>query len=316
MNRKTSLHIARKAWVFLLLMALTFLAISQRQLLSEALDKLAILTTLKLVIAFAVQLLLWSVQILVWRETVKSMSGSTIGYKSSTVHLAALVVGKYIPGKLWGMIARGGKLIQQGMTVNTAFEVTLYEQMLIVISAVLIFLIGYSVFAEQELRLFALCGFFACLSLPTLLPRFGTCLYRWKFFKNTPKTTSSRLAEISHARIYWLTWLHSIAWLLQGLIVIILAAGISINIQDIAWALIASNAMSSLIGFFAFFAPAGAGIREASFIFLLHEEISIENLAALTILIRLWTLVADLSLGIIGASLAVSLAETESKNNH
>ena len=262
-------------------------------------------------VALVIQLCLWLVQALAWKETVSVLQNKEIDFRSALVHLGALVTGKYLPGKIWGMVVRAGILSQSGVTIGSTFRITAYEQITILASGMLVFLIGYAMSSVSWFQISAIGMIIVVLACLPLLIKFLEMTGR--FFVESEKENQEELsiettAHLSATKLYWLVGLQSLAWILQGLIVVILASGLFNKPIGTAPLLIASNSLASLIGFIAVFAPGGIGVREAAFGFLLRPEFEIESIITIALVLRLWTMSADIVLGIYSAATFNQLA--------
>lgn len=307
---KTSelITLLRRLWLSGFAIFVVLMILWQGDALSEALPALADLSAMTLLGVIFIQLLLWAVQVLVWRETVRTVTHQLPDFKRCAVHLAALVLGKYIPGKIWGMAARGGDLLAEGMKPQAVVQVTLYEQALILISAMFVTAIGYSLSLDAGGTIFVLCALLIFIFLLHPGARaVGLLIERFSLADSmrSHSAVTSLFAGSLSGRIHWLTALHILAWVLQGLIVVLLAMALGITTGTMEWQLIAANAASALLGFFALFAPAGIGVREAAFVAFLHESHDFQTITLLAILLRLWSVLSDILLGLIGSGLAL-----------
>jgi hypothetical protein len=140
-----------------------------------------------LLMAAITQFSVWLALALGWRETVTCCAHFRIGVRDAFAHLGLFTAGKYLPGKVWGALARGTRLGQAGSTLGGAAQATLVEQVLVFHSAAaLCALIGAWVL-DDAWRLplaHSSCCWLACRSAASGSRRQGQSWYcsghRWK----------------------------------------------------------------------------------------------------------------------------------------
>jgi uncharacterized membrane protein YbhN (UPF0104 family) len=283
-----------------LLLGLLIVLVWQFDFIARALGLLGRLSLVVIAAALVLQLSLWAIQVHVWRETLHAVSGRRIRWRAGLAHLAAVVLGKYLPGKVWGMAARGGALLAEGDDTATVVRATLYEQSMIVATAGLVTLSALLLSSPHVSEYMAvgvsLAGF---LILVWLLGPFAALFDRLlRLLSGKRHGSSNPLQKIVGSKTRaLLIALQSLAWIVQGLIVLLFAGSLGISIRSSGLEIVGANAAAAVAGFIAIFAPAGIGIREASFVAFLQGAIDIEVLAVVALLVRVWSVLADLMLG-------------------
>jgi len=295
------LNLVKKFWLIVFLISsLVFLLhyfIEQATLVSKPLyfsSKFFLLTVL-------VHIVFWILSSLTWKYLLLMVCNVSISPFQSFSQLVLVSIGKYMPGKVWGMVARGTQLKERGIDIKGIFLLTIQEQMLLlhasaIVSAILIgFLIettwAYGLMTVAVLSVLA--GRRIQILFITLFDRLMSHLKKDKL--NIKKTITQR-HYLSLLMAYMMIWILA-GCIFSGLYFTFMTQNeFSLNI--IAW-LILANTIGITIGFFALFAPAGIGVRESISSLVLSQVMPLEQAIFLSLLFRLWTVLTELSSGII-----------------
>ena len=74
----------------------------------------------------------------IWRRIVRVLAGTQITLWSSYLQLAVVAVGKYVPGKVWGFVARVGEMYRKQIPVHLSVMSSVVEQLLVTTGALLV----------------------------------------------------------------------------------------------------------------------------------------------------------------------------------
>lgn len=302
---KRSIQLTRRLWVALLLLAAIAYLFLQREQFAQVSELFTSVSWSDIFVISAFQVILWFVQIVAWRHAVWHCASLTINTSRSIMHLSALVMGKYVPGKIWGITARGADLVTGGVKISLAAKITIYEQMAILISAAIVaaggLLIAHGlaippVIILQLAFLLSASAFMVFLGGPLAIR-----IARYARMHSVPDISAAeiKLKSTYVSTVYQIS-LQATAWIIHGIIVVALAHAIGIDTTDLFWRIVSVNASATAVGFIALFAPAGIGVREATFVMLLSSSESSTSLIVLTIAARAWSVVADILLGLVG----------------
>jgi glycosyltransferase 2 family protein len=216
--------------------------------------------------------------------------------------------GKYVPGKVWVILLRMSILGRSLGITRTAVGITaMYEALVSMAAGAMIgVLLLYTLSAEQS----GLAGYNLYWLAPIALTPIG--LVGLNRFVNRV----NRWRKGVHAKQYPRVKLHlvlggllqaSVGWFLLGLSLWMTLRGLQADPDPLTWEtylhLTSINALAYVIGFVAFFMPAGAGFRELALQTLLTLELSRDMdttaaaaLAAVTaIVLRLIWTIAELT---------------------
>ncbi len=238
----------------------------------------------------------------VWQHNLRMTVGVPIGFLVALRHSAMLLVGKYLPGKIWGVVARERDLASTGCTSQQVYTATYIEQLLTLHSGAVLglwalFLIDRPGWWQASLL---------ALSVVSLIiiPQSHRLLMRWlgdglgSRWQGTARLLDNlSLSVVSYVKLfagYLLQWLAlgSILVTLQLVTTGVWPAGPQLVL------LVGVNAIAMIAGFLALFSPGGIGIREGVMVALLTPSLGLSQAMILSIMMRLVMVVADLLIGI------------------
>jgi len=249
----------------------------------------------------AAQAAFWAINALAWRTVLRTNEVYTVSTAAALVQLATANVGKYVPGKIWGMVARGALLGRHGVSARRVVGVTLQEQYCLVLSGVVTCWVFTPLLvpgtATVLLGAMALVGLAFTVWLGWLVyvsfgQRVSRLVQRWRRVDDEEPASVRTLPARAFVTI---VGLYALGWLLNGLVLALIyisAFPMSLDGQGFATVVIA-NTVGITIGFFAVFAPAGIGVREGMTAWMLSTYMPLADAVILTVLFRLWLLAVD-----------------------
>lgn len=253
-----------------------------------------------LILVVLLQIIYWCLSSYSWQRVLLQTTGVKMPLKDCFSQNALLLVGKYIPGKIWGMVARVHQLKKFGIEVNSSLHATYLEQLNSLHVGLIFGVICWVMAIGYELRWVV--SVFSISSL-FVVPIWHETIFRY-LFKIIPEKWRHRfqvytVIEMPVRDYLLLACLYFLEWFLAGIIAvfifIVMIGGLpSLNF---AWLLIGSNAVSMVAGFIAVFAPAGIGVREIVNGDILLSALTITEIAGLVILLRCWSVCSDIILG-------------------
>jgi len=247
--------------------------------------------------ALGLQLLYWLLNSWCWQSTVAWCTGVRLNLLQGFSQLAMSTLGKYFPGKIWGMVARASLLVQLGAGKPQSVYATLNEQFLILhsaclTSAVLWYLVDHS-WWSLALAIAAVASVPALPPLQSLAFRLGARLLPALVPKQEKLLLGAGKMTLLLAA-YCIIWLSigavfcCVYWLLFP----------AEPAPAIAARLIVANTIGIGIGFFAIFSPGGLGVREAITSSLLASQLGLEQALLLCLMFRLWIVISELLSGL------------------
>ena len=242
------------------------------------------------------QALFWYVNARTWRWVLEANAAVTVSTWEAFWQLATVNAGKYLPGKVWGMVARGGLLKRHGVPTSRVVSVTVQEQYFLVLSAIVLgVLLGgtllpilavISVPLATAVLIAGWIGQRKCSQWAGYwLGRLGANAASG--FAPTPLVSAPVFAKLIS--------LYTLGWLLNGMVLVLLYYSAFAGAPDLVGlgTIVVANTLGITAGFFALFAPAGIGVREGFTAWLMGFHFPLADAVVLTVLFRLWLLAVD-----------------------
>ena len=245
------------------------------------------------------QLMFWLTYSLLWRRLIIRVALIDITLWESFRQLNLLNIGKYLPGKIWGVIARGASLSDKGVTATSAIVATCIEQTLVLHSAVVVSAILFASLHPSWATTTPALLSMMTLGLGSLLLKFAFRLYLYLIKPNANVIDTQGIGLISTFTYLKFALGHCLGWIVNG----VLFAGIYHAFFDVSPTLqlldnlILANTIGVTLGFLAIFAPGGIGVREAATSGILTLVMPLEDAVMLAVLFRLWLLMTDILVG-------------------
>jgi hypothetical protein len=230
-----------------------------------------------------------------WCRIVQSSTGLSLSVYEGFRQIAVVSLGKYLPGKVWGAIARGAVLTKLGVRARSVILATFHEQYLLVVSGVAVFVLCLAPLLGMPWMLVAgVCGgavaalgFYAQAVGFRVVGRFSA------------KDEVSDVGDT--VGFAWQLYIRLIArfvllWILNGLIFTCLCYALFPGplTLDRVTILILANTAGITAGFFALFAPGGIGVREAVSSAILTGMMPFADALMLGVVFRVWVTAIEL----------------------
>jgi uncharacterized membrane protein YbhN (UPF0104 family) len=230
----------------------------------------------------------------IWRRIVELTTETRITLWSSYFQLAAAGVGKYVPGKVWGFVARAGVMYGQRIPVYLSALSSVVEQMLLVIGALLVAIITALIALPSYWIAIMIVGIslllaaiVACSKVPTIT--------RWLLHRRKIEAIPDTISAFHFKRVFRFSLAYSVLWVLNGLIFSVIYYSLfdaPVTAQGVG-ALILANTVGIVLGFFAFFLPGGIGVREAIVTFILAGFVPVREALLAAVCYRAWMIFVD-----------------------
>jgi uncharacterized membrane protein YbhN (UPF0104 family) len=236
----------------------------------------------------------------VWRRLVFAVTGVSSKISDAYLQMASVAAGKYVPGKIWGIVARTGQLQRIGVSAKMSVVSSVIEQLAVFVGGSVV-AVGAALLAFPQYAFgIAVAGAALLLGL-IVLPRFTPRIIA--FVERRRGGSDIATPAIEGVSRYWLKYCsaHVLLWLISGTTLCVIyfsLFGGEFNAQGIA-ALILANTIGFIVGFLAVFAPGGLGVREATMVAVLTPFFPIrEALIAAIVLRALWVFFDGINCGI------------------
>lgn len=248
--------------------------------------------TLPLVGLLQVVFLLLAAEI--WRRVVQVLTGASISFPSAYLQLAVVAVGKYVPGKVWGFVARTGDMYRHNIPVHLSVMSSVVEQLLVMTGALLVAVLAALV-ALPEFRVaiitIGVLLFVVAIVTLTKVPD----LTRWVMRKRGNNDMPAELPGYHPTSVIGFSAAYAVLWILSGLIFSIIYFSLfdaPLRSESVA-ALTLANTTGIVLGFFAFFVPGGLGVREAVATGVLAGFVPVREALLAAVTYRAWMILID-----------------------
>lgn len=242
----------------------------------------------------SLQVLFWLLASEIWRRVVHFSTGSNMTLWESYLQLAVVGIGKYVPGKVWGFVARAGDMYRQQIPIHLSLFSSIVEQVLAIAGAVIISLLA-ALIALPEYRLattaVGLIVLIGTVGATTWIPAITHWLIRRRYHQNElPALPGLDIMSVTRFALAY-----ALLWVLTGLVfssIFFSLFDASITYENIA-ALVLANTAGIVLGFFAFFVPGGIGVREAIAAFVLAGFVPLREALLAAVCYRAWLILID-----------------------
>ena len=235
--------------------------------------------------------------VLTWQKTLLYVNGRTVTLRESLSQILVVNFGKYIPGKVWGMAARGKRLAEAGYDMAQITRASYVEQILLLLTGCALALLAAAVAFDNPLYWLG----FALAILAIALFRHGDKLVG-KLANIMPR--AARLLRFLEVRISTLSILKLslgfvFEWLfLSAAFIFVCTSFVSVELDTASAAVfVLSLTAGFLAGFLALFAPGGVGVREGVGAIFLSSLVTLEEAVLLMLLFRVWVVATELLAG-------------------
>lgn len=242
-------------------------------------------------------LVIWLLAVASWRQVVAACSGQEIPWIAAARHLTLLLLGKYIPGGVWGFIARLSASTAYGSPAAMVVA-GLAEQW---VGLAMVSLLGGVALLAAYLKYGALMLGAVLFPLVVVVSlRIAVGIFRW-FAEYMPKRWRRAASSVAELQLSWKMLWAAVLTMFQ----VILSLGIVAAVASVAFgldpyatlAVAGSYGVGIMVGIVAIFMPGGILVREAVFVVLCRDWITPAEAIALAGGLRLIFTAFDLSAG-------------------
>ena len=285
----------RKAWLALLATAAIVAIVLMLRQEASVFVWPQLVSVRNLALACLAQLVFWWFAATMWTRLSRIVAGNNMSTWYGFQQLALVGLGKYIPGKIWGIVARGSHMAAQGVSTQRIAVATFYEQCILLHGAALMCMVAYAIQHPT--------GLFLTLAAAAILSMFAGAWWSalairaggWLALRAGLGFSEDDIESVDSRHYFWLVLGYALLWMLLGAVFLGLYSAFFTDAFDArtALGLIMANAVAITAGFFALFAPGGIGVREAVGASILAAYIPLPEAAALVILFRIWATAMD-----------------------
>lgn len=234
-----------------------------------------------------------------WRLVMRSF-GDPLSRPESIAIWFATILGRYVPGSVAMVAGRVVMCGRRGIPARNSLASIVYENALILISALVVTAASVPFWPDFEYRAYAL--------LLVVLAPVGLVMVHPKVFKRTAnfalrKTGREPLEKtLPFGRVLVLLVYYAGGWILLGLAFACLTASVApVEASELAL-LVGGYAFAWEVGFLSLITPSGIGVKEAVLALVLSLVLPVPAVVAVVVLSRLWqTLIELVCAGVVWA---------------
>ena len=286
----------KNAWLALFVLASLVFLFNYFHQQSEKLTAPLHFSAPYLVLAALLQIVFWVNAAWCWGKIISLTTSVQLPLLVSVSHLALTTLGKYFPGKVWGMAARATLMKQQGIRINSTLLATFHEQVIFLHAAVVLSSILVAILFNADWSWAV--GSLGVISIPAVMLSQD---YVVRFFNYVAprfwiKGQFESWRSIPRKNYIFLLLAFLAVWVLSGLAfasIYFTFFGADLNAR-LVLAMLLANAVGNTLGFLALFAPGGIGVREAVASGILAGFIPLNDAIMLSLLFRLWMTLSEL----------------------
>lgn len=233
----------------------------------------------------------------VWQCALLLVTGRHLRDQDAIVHMGILLVAKYIPGKVWGMVGRGLAVQKLGVSPGFIATATVLEQVAALASGGALVVVG--LYHGLGSGILATLTMFVVLLCP--LGQMGLkwvsklVAGRWVSLLVTLQDAVAHLCSWAFGRLFLLAcW----QWFFGCAMMVCIIMGIGVEFSfDLVVAVLVAVPAAIISGFLVIFVPGGFGVREGIMVVYLQPVIGLDAAFTASILLRIFDTVRDIALG-------------------
>jgi glycosyltransferase 2 family protein len=299
---KTIFSIAKRSWLVVFIVVCSVLITRYLDSLVDHFNHKIDFDAKFFALTIVLQMAFWLLLSITWRNIAQRITHARIPLLISFSHMALLGLGKYLPGKIWGAVARGSRMSQQGISTAKTTVATYLEQVLLVHAGlVLTGILTAVVFQTPAAWSIGLLSILSVIIVARyhnlLLTRLLGKLSKFGYFKSVADVPVTSFPYTRYLAAYGVIWLLA-GFVFAGLFAAFLQR--EVLSFELLLALVLASTAGIIAGFLALFAPGGIGVREAVSIAALTPFMTLSDAVAITILSRIWLVATDLISGGVG----------------
>lgn len=252
--------------------------------------------------ALGLQVLATLLFIYAWHTILQLQSDCRYRFAESSTHIGVTLLGKYLPGKIWGLVGRSYLMTRRGQRSGDALNLLLADQLATFFTGTLIGALAltslYSLTLAILLAGLGLLALFATVTyydgvIRWLLQRFAFLTHRFAPGEDGAHAALDRLAFGRAFLVYIAHWLAT-----ASVLCVLFYPAISGDLFGGVMVIIAAIPLAMLLGFVAVWAPGGIGVREAAIVAILVLRLPLELAVSIAICYRLICIAIDLVTGV------------------
>jgi hypothetical protein len=227
----------------------------------------------------------------IWARVVVDLGGAQLDLPTSSRIYFVANLGRYLPGKLWQIAGLAVLAARHGVPPALSTGAAVLGQAVALGGAALVGGPSFVAWAQTASAWgVAVLGVLALALVIALVPPLQAAAMKLWF--RLARAPAPALRPGVGTTLRWLA-LYAINWLIYAGAFLLLVKGMGLVGDPLALA--SAFAAAYVLGYAAFFAPAGIGVREGFLVFFLSPHVGPPAAGAVSVVSRLWTTVVELA---------------------
>lgn len=256
--------------------------------------------------AIILQVFALTLFIAAWFSLLNLSGQAQISFFESAAHIGITLLGKYLPGKVWGLLGRAYLLKSKHYSTSDAANLLLADQFITFYTGLAIGGLALLAIYSEALFLLSCVAFvLASIIIVNIYPKLITWLLTklsnvFRRFTNLKEQSQGISSSVTRPGLAVTILVYAIHWLAISFVLVLLF--FPVLQDDIALnslLMFAAIPIAMLTGFIAVWAPAGIGVREGVIVGILAFNLPLELAASIAVVYRLICVLNDLVTGII-----------------
>lgn len=268
---------------------------------SNEINLAIILANPLLIPALILQIIASALFVTAWKVLLGMQSKAVFTFRECTAQIGVTLLGKYLPGKIWGLLGRSYLLTRRQLSGSDAMSLLITDQFITFYTGIMIGVVALLAYYSPALAVAI--ALLAVATVPAASKHYdhiigwllahGTALIR----KLSPDFDAGVICI--NRRQFMLSFLcYILHWLSTAAVLCLLFyPAISAELWLNCSLLVAAIPLAMMSGFLAIWAPGGIGVREAVMIAILTLQLPLELAATIAISYRLICILIDLVIG-------------------
>lgn len=268
---------------------------------SNEISMAIILANPLLIPALILQIIASGLFVSAWKVLLGAQNKAGFTFRECTAQIGVTLLGKYLPGKIWGLLGRSYLLTRRQLSGSDAISLLITDQFITFYTGIMIGAVALLAYYSPVLAVFiALLGVATVPATSRHYDRIigwllahGATLIR----KLSPNLEAGTVCI--HQRQFMLSFIcYTLHWLSTAAVLCLLFyPAISADLWLNCSLIVAAIPLAMMSGFLAIWAPGGIGVREGVIVAILALQLPLELAATIAISYRLICILIDLVIG-------------------
>lgn len=240
--------------------------------------------------------------VLAWKILLAAQTQNRFSFAQCAAQIGITLLGKYLPGKIWGLVGRTYVLNNKGLSKSESLSLLLADQFITFYTGIMIGVVALCLYFSVGLAIPL--AVLSLLAIPIIGNNYDKIIGWLKkflgYWLNKISTSSEPQAVLVTRKIFvGCSIIYLLHWLATSTVLILLFYPLISNQLVLDGSLfIAAIPLAMLAGFLAIWAPGGVGVREAVIVGILLLSLPLDAGVAIALSYRLICILIDFCFGV------------------